>query len=587
MGHLQLNYDITSFLSLQAKAGTDFYNFRMSMYSPKYTPQNMSGSLTERTTRVGENNYEAMLRYHQNFCNKFDISAFFGGNIMQWSNETITNRGSGQVIDGVKDIKNYTQLVVDREYPRLQVNSLFASANFGYKDIVYLDATWRGDWDSSLYKDNRQYNYPSVSASFIFSSLLKTQNSALSFGKLRTSWAKTGSGTDPYSLSLEYGLRDFSLNGNPLGQITSDSAPYLMLKPTSTYSFEIGTDLRFFKDRLRVDLGYYHNSSVDQIMRMPISSVNGYSNKTINAGKITNQGFEAVISGIPVRTSSFEWEATLNMSKNVNKVVRLHPEAPNYQLAEARWAGAAIYAMEGAAYGVIMGKKFNRAPDGNIIMENGLPTYSSNMEILGNGTYDFLMGFGNNFRYKNLNLGVLFDMKFGADLFSMTSMQAHTNGTSKETLEGRKEWYESEEARMSQGIAPGSWTPTGGYVAKGVIAVTDGAGNVTYRPNDVYIDPQTYWANIYNNTPEPYIYDASYIKLRELSLSYRLPSSALGKSGIKELSISLFARNLWLIYSNIPNIDPESNYNNGNAQGFEYGSLPTRRTYGISVGIKF
>jgi hypothetical protein len=177
-------------------------------------------------------------------------------------------------------------------------------------------------------------------------------------------------------------------------------------------------------------------------------------------------------------------------------------------------------------------------------------------------------------------------MKWGADIYSMTAMQSHTNGTSKETLEGRAEWYASEELRKSQNIAVPDWTPTGGYIGKGVKNTgTPDAPN--YVPNDVPVNPQSYWANIYDNTPEPYIYDASFIKLRELTLTYQIPAVLLKKFVIKDIAVSLFARNLWIIYSNLDNIDPESNYNNGNGQGFEYGSLPSRRTYGIGLNFKF
>jgi len=274
------------------------------------------------------------------------------------------------------------------------------------------------------------------------------------------------------------------------------------------------------------------------------------------------------------------------MARNVNKVKELHPNAKNLELAEARWAQASIYAMEGEAYGVIVGKKFQRDPDGNVIFENGLPTYDSKLSVLGNGNHDFTLGFANKFSYKNFNLNILLDMKWGADVYSMSAMQAHTNGTSKNTLEGRREWYESEEQRISQNVDQGDWTPTGGYIGKGVKNIGT-ADNPEYVTNDVPVNPQIYYDKIYQNTPEPYIYDASYIKLRELTFSYNIPAKLLAKSFIREISISAYGRNLWLIHSKIKNIDPESSYNNGNGQGFEYGSLPTRRTFGLGINLKF
>jgi hypothetical protein len=428
--------------------------------------------------------------------------------------------------------------------------------------------------------------YPSVSGSFIFSSLFNLENDIFSFGKFRTSWAKVGGDTDPYLLNLTYGLRSFTFGGHSLGEISSTTIPNRELKPTSTYSYEFGLDLRFFKGRLTLDMSYYNQFTKDQILNLPITGTTGYTSAMVNAGEISNRGIELSLSASPVRSKGFEWNATVNLSRNVNKIESLHPQVKNYELAQARWAQAAIYASEGEAYGAIVGRKFARDPNGNVIFRNGLPTYTSDLHVLGNGNHDFTLGFNNRFSYKGFSLNILFDMKWGADIYSMTALFSHLNGTSEETLEGRREWYESEELRKSQNILPENWTPTGGYIGKGV-KNTGTEDSPAYVPNDVPVNPQSYWANIYENTPEPYIYDASYIKLRELTLSYQIPSKLLKKLAVRDASISIFARNLWTIYSNLNNIDPESNYNNGNGQGFEYGSLPSRRTYGIGLNFKF
>lgn len=585
MGHFQYNYNITSFLDLQLKAGTDFYKFRLSEYTPVYTPGVVEGAMQERSIDVSESNYEALLRYHKRFEDILDVSAFIGGNIMQYRSETLASSGNKEVIPGIKDIMNYAEYATPEHLLyRKQVNSVYGAINLGYKDFAYIDFTLRNDVSSSLSKENRSYIYPSVSGSFVFSHFM--DQNILSFGKLRTSWAKVGGDTDPYQLNLNYGLRSFTLQGMPLGEISSSTIPLYDLKPTSTYSYEFGVDLRFFKNRLNFDLGYYHQSTIDQILSLPISETSGYESAMVNAGEITNSGLELSITGSLVKTNDFEWSSTVNVAKNVNQVVKLHPESPNYEIAAARWANASIYAYEGEAYGVIVGKGFARDPDGNIIFSNGLPTYSNDLSVLGNGNYDFTLGFSNRFTYKAFSLNVLFDMKWGADIYSMSAMQAHTNGTSKNTLEGRQEWYESEEQRISQNITQSEWTPVGGYVGKGVKNIGT-VENPDYVPNDVFVDPQIYWANIYNNTPEPFIYDASYIKVREITLSYTLPAKLLTKTPLQSLSVTAYGRNLFILYDNVDNIDPESNYNNGNGQGFEYGSLPSRRTYGIGINVKF
>jgi TonB-linked SusC/RagA family outer membrane protein len=586
IGHFQFNYDILPFLTLQAKAGTDSYNFKLSEFTAVTTPMRIGGEMIERRIDVMENNYEALLRFDKTFAGIFNVSAFAGGNIMQYQSDILTNTGRDQVIPGIESITNYNNKIIEAALYRKQVNSLYGAINLAYNDVVFIDFTLRNDWSSALSKENRSYMYPSVSGSFIFSDYFNLRGSVFSFGKFRASWAKVGGDTDPYQLNLNYGLRAFTFQGSSLGQISSTTIPLYGLKPTSTYSYEFGLDLCFFQNRIILDVSYYNQSTKDQILSLPITGATGYTNAMVNAGEITNKGIEVSLSSIPMQTKDFEWKATVNLAKNVNKVEELHPEVKNYELAQARWANASIYAAEGEPYGVIVGRKFSRDPEGNVIFNNGLPTYDSELSVLGNGNFDFTLGFANQFSYKGISLGVLLDMKWGADIYSMTAMQAHTNGTSEETLEGRKEWYESEELRKSQNIAVSNWTPVGGYIGKGV-KNTGTADAPNYVPNDVPVNPYSYWASIYENTPEPYIYDASYIKLRELTLSYRIPPKLLKKFVVKDISISLFGRNLWVIHSNLKNIDPESNYNNGNGQGFEYGSLPSRRTYGFGINLKF
>lgn len=584
MGHFQYNYDIAPFLDLQLKAGTDFYKFRLSDYTAVFTPRATDGVMEERSIDVGESNYEALLKFNKRFNDVLDVYAFVGGNIMQFRSETFINLGNKEVIPGIQDITNYTEHTLQHFLFRKQVNSLYGAVNLGYKDFLFVDFTLRNDVSSTLSKENRSYIYPSVSGSFVFSNFIPQD--ILSFGKLRASWAKVGGDTHPYQLNLNYGLRSFTFQGMPLGEISSNSIPLYNLKPTSTYSHEIGVDLRFFKNRLGIDFGYYNQSTIDQILNLPISGASGYTSATINAGEITNKGIELSINASPVKSRDFEWNSTLNLAKNVNKVVKLHPENPNYELAAARWANASIYASEGEPYGVIVGKKFQRDPNGNVIFNNGMPTYGTELEVLGNGNYDFTLGFGNRFTYKAVSLNFLFDMKWGADLYSMSAMQSFLNGISKHTLEGRREWYESEELRLSQNLTPNDWTPTGGFLGKGVKNIGT-AESPEYVPNDVYVDPQVYWRTITDNTPEPFIYDASYIKLREMTLSYNVPTRLLTKTPFEGISLTAYGRNLFILYDKVDNFDPESNYNNGNGQGFEYGSLPSRRTYGIGINVKF
>lgn len=588
IGFLQYHYDILPYLRFQFKAGTDFYNFQATEFSSKYTPTAPGGEMSVTQRNVREDNYEAMLRFNKRFWkDRLDVTAFIAGNIRRNESDRLINKGERQVVDGLESITNYSSPhSPQHSLVRKQVNSLYGAINLGYKDYAYVDFTVRNDVSSTLSKTHRSYMYPSVSGSFIFSKFFNIENTPLSFGKLRASWAKVGGDTDPYQLSLTYGLSDVIFQGTSLGVIKSDRVPYRDLKPTSTYSYEIGTDLRFFKGRVMLDFGYYFQTTKNQILGLPVSTTTGYKRAMINAGEIQNKGIELALSVIPVQTKNFEWEATVNLARNKNMVKSLHEEVKDYQLSAARWANAFVYASEGQPYGVIVGQGFKRDPDGNVIFENGLPTYDSETKVLGNGTHDFTLGVQQAFRYKGLSVSLLFDMKWGADIYSMSARQAYSNGTSKGTLQGRAEWYNSEEQRKAANVSEANWVPTGGFVGQGVMNIGT-SENPVYAPNNVVVNPENYWKNVTSNTAEPFIHDASFIKLREMNISYSLPRKLLKKTPIRSLSISMYGRNLFTFYKNVKNIDPESNYSNGNGQGLEYGSLPSRRTFGVGLNIKF
>lgn len=587
LGHIQLDYNILPGLNLTTRAGTDFYDFNIMQFASRYTPTAPGGEMSETARNVREDNYEAILRYTNKIAEKWDLSAFIGGNIRRSRAKAVTNLGRDQVLDDIRSITNYKEHILTHSLLRKRVNSMYGAVNLGYDDLVYLDLTLRNDVSSTLSSDNRSYTYPSVSGSFIFSKLLTLNKDWLSFGKVRASWAKVGGDTDPYQLSLVYGLSDITFQGLRLGEIKSKVIPNPRLKPTSTYSYEFGTDLRFFKDRLTLDFTYYKQSTKDQILSLPSSLATGYNRGMINAGEIENKGVEIAIQASPIKKENWEWTTGINFARNRNLVKSLHPDLKNYELASARWANAFIYAQEGQTYGVISGTAFKRAPNGEIIHNGGLPQYDGELKVMGKGVYDFTLGVRQGVRYKDFNLSMLFDIKWGGDIYSMTALRSYAYGTSKGTLEGRESWNSSEEERMAAGKTVQEWTPTGGYIGKGVKNIgTDDEPN--YVPNDEFINPNAYWTNVANNTAEPFIYDASFIKLREVNLNYALPVARIfNKLPIQSASVFVYGRNLWNIYDNVVNIDPESNYSSGNGQGFEYGSLPSRRSFGIGLDIKF
>ncbi|MBO5596450.1 MAG: SusC/RagA family TonB-linked outer membrane protein [Bacteroidales bacterium] len=586
IGQVNAEIDFTRHLKLTGKAGLDTYNFHFSEFKPLTTPRFTDGEMTSRTNELFQWNLEAILRYQQRFGD-FDVQALLGGSIMRYSFDDAKIVGKGQIMENVRDVTNYTKIENTHDLFRKGINSWFTQASVGWREILYLDVTLRNDVTSTLHPKNRSYFYPSVSGSFVFSNLIGYVP-WMSYGKLRASWAQVGGDTDPYKLNLEFGTKAFTVNGTPLASATSETLPYSMLRPTRTNSFEVGLETRMFNDRVNLDLTLYNQVTIDQIMKLPVSMGTGFDFVMTNAGRIDNRGIELSLTVVPVKTRNFSWSITNNLARNVNKVVNLHPTLKELELATASWAGARIYATEGAAYGAIMSNAFARNSEGQIIFDDrGMPTYTEEMQVLGNAYHDITYGMKHGFSYKRLWVSVLFDMKFGGDIFSMSTMKSYVNGTATATLEGRTEWYQSEQRRMAAGVSETEWVPTGGLLGKGVRAVDDGNGGVSYVPNDKYVNPFNYWYAIQQHTAEPFVMDASYIKLRDVYISYALPNRWLAKTPIKRITLTAYGRNLFILYSKLKNIDPESSYNVSNGMGLEYGSLPSRRTFGVGINVKF
>lgn len=488
-------------------------------------------------------------------------------------------------IRDVVNLTSFNETSIEPSSYRKRINSLFGSASLGWKHMLYMDATLRGDQSSTLPTSNNTYIYPSFSGSFVFSELLHADN-VMPYGKLRMSWAQVGSDTDPYQLGLVYTKSKYTYPGYTIGYISNSTIPNKDLKPTKTNSFEIGLETKFLRNRIGLDVTYYTQKSRNQIMGMATSWTSGYTYRLINAGEIDNKGIEITLNTRPIQTKDFSWDLNFNFSKNSNKVVRLVDGMDMFELEKATWLDVQVAAKVGENFGSIVGPDFKRNAAGQVLIDpsTGLPEYDKSNHVLGNASWDWTGGVTTTLSYKNLSLNAIFDVKVGADLYSMSERAAYESGKAKATLRGRDEWYRSEEQREAAGIAKGAanWKPTGGFVAPGVIDNGDG----TYRPNDIFINPEDYWMSVCRNAPSMFIYDNSYIKCRELTLTYQVPATWL-HNWIKGLSVSFVARNPFIVWKNIPDIDPDSNYNNTTGMGLEYGSLPSRKSYGFNVNIKF
>lgn len=577
-------WNITQHLKIQGTAGAELNWFTFEDYKAPTTPGYESGYLQNNNFRNRMYNFELLALYN-NSWGDFDFNATLGGNLYKVNNQTIVTTAKDMKIRDVVALMSFNEVSVEPYSYRKQINSVYGAVNLGWKHMLYFDATLRGDQSSTLPISNNMYIYPSFSGSFVFSELLKLGDK-LPYGKVRMSWAQVGSDTDPYQLGLVYTKSKFAYPGYTIGYISNGTIPNKDLKPTKTNSFEMGLELKFLKNRIGLDFTYYSQLSKNQIMGMASSSTSGYGYRLINAGEIENKGVEIALNTRPIQTKDFSWDLNFNFSKNSNKVKKLVDDMDMFELEKATWLDVQVAAKVGENFGSIVGPDFQRNENGDILIDpsTGLPMYDKSNHVLGNASWDWTGGVYTNFSYKNISLSAVFDVKVGADLYSMSARAAHETGKSMATLEGREAWYKSEEARQAAGYAKDSpdWIPTGGFIAPGVIDNGDG----TYRENDIVINPEKYWMSVCRNAPSMFIYDNSYVKCREITLSYTLPKAWL-KNVVDGLTISFVARNPFIVWKNIPNIDPDSNYNNTTGMGMEYGSLPSRKSYGFNVNVKF
>lgn len=574
-GFVLLKWQLLPSLYVQGRTGMDYSQFRFSEFADYSTPYNENGALYLLDRSLREINTELLLRFEKT-AGPFQLSAYAGANRMDYEEQIIHTTGLNINTPGIQHISNFRTRTGDEFLNRKRINSLYGALNIAWRHLLYVDITGRNDWSSTLSKAHNAYCYPSVSASLVFSEWMQ-KHDVLSFGKLRFSVAQTGTDAiDPYQLSLTYSSDPAvpSVGGYAIGGVAVNNVPFEALKPSISCSYEAGAQLLFFNNRINLDLSWYRSNTRYQVLNAPLSPATGYTSAVINSGNVLNEGIEIALGCKPVTGNTFSWKLNINAACNGNRILALSPLVSEYYtLATARWGSVSIVAREGAAYGMIMGRKFLRDDQGRLVLDaNYLPQYDPGAAALGSSQYNWIGGILQQFCYKNFSLDILLDIKQGGNIYSMTNLLAYANGRHKGTLEGRDGWQQG----------------TGGYPVKGVQQTgTDSNGQPVYREVSAYVNPQVYWQRVTGNIPEPFIYDASFIKLRQLSIDYKVPAALLRNTLIKELAVSLVARNLFTLSKHIPNVDPESAYNNNNAQGFEYGSLPARRSCGINLYARF
>jgi TonB-linked SusC/RagA family outer membrane protein len=599
IGGLQANYTFTSWLGLQGRASTDFTYFDYQKFSPRSTPGSLTGRLETTNQKVQTTEADMLLTAQKQVTPSLNLSARLGASLSRSQAPGYSGNYIDMVATDAISSNSFSDKTITQVSPReMQTRSLYGLFTAAFKSYLYIDATVRRDAVSTLAPNKNAYTYPSASASFVFTDAFKVDKSILSFGKIRVSGAEVASSTDAYMLNLVYALNPQNFNGTPLGGIGTTVLPpdKEKFKPTRTRSFEVGADLKFFNDRIGLDLTYYTSKSRDQIniVNIPLSS--GFQQSLLNAGVIGNKGIEVALNTRPVVSKDFSWDLNVNFARNINNVESLADGVPYLTLSDARWLGTSVVARPNTAYGAILGYGGQKDDQGRAILDpvTLAPLQTTDREVLGKGTWSWTGGLNSSFYYKNFGLSFVVDIKQGASLFSMTNLFNVIRGASTVTLPGRAEWIKSEEARQTAGQSIEQWTASGnvrGYVPQGVVQTgVDGSGKPIYSPNTKAVDPSIYWANYYsdgNGVATPFIYDASYIKMREITVSYNIPTAISSKWGIKNMTVALVSRNPFIIHKNVPNVDPDSNYNNGNGQGLEYGSLPSRKSWGFNLNVKF
>lgn len=570
-GYIALTYQLLPWLKVMGRTGTDYYSDNREIRFEKDTRDYPNGSLFVNSYNFQETNSDLLFTAEKYFSDAFSINATVGAVRRDSRYSGLEQTANALVVPGLFNFSNADgDVIVNQFVNKLRVNSVLGSVSLGFWNFLYLDAAARNDWSSTLPADNRSYFYPSVNASVVISEKVKIPG--INYLKVRGGYAQAGKDTDPYRL-----LPVFAPN-TPWGGVPSftipGSLPNNQLKPERANSIEAGLEVQAFNSRVRLDVTYYNTDNVDQIIPLNVSSTTGFTSRFANAGTINNNGIEIQLGLTPIKTKDFRWDIDLNWAKNNSEVKDL-PEGVTEITLNTNW-GVRLVAREGEPYGTLVGRRIKRAPDGQMIVNGttGRPIWEAdatgNIENwnLGTITPDWVGGIRNTISWKGLSLSALIDMRQGSDLFSMTYIFGRYAGVLEESLEGRNTLDEV----------------VNGYNFGGVVDNGDG----TFSPNTVKMSAEAWNADFYGRRHDRGVFDASFIKLREVNLGYDLPKGWFQNSFIGSLRISAYGRNLALLKSNVPHVDPETAFDNSNAmQGIEFGQLPSARTMGLTLNATF
>ncbi|MCD8540936.1 MAG: SusC/RagA family TonB-linked outer membrane protein [Leadbetterella sp.] len=558
-GSLQGLYTFSDKVELMIRSGLNMRQDQREQRRPWNTANFPQGYYKQQDVYFFESNTDALLTYKDLFGD-ISFSGSLGGNLMQGESKQNNAVVRGLMLPGVYKLSNaLEQALADNNLIRRKTNSVFGLVNLGWKDQIFVDITGRNDWSSTLPKANNSYFYPSVSSSFILSDLFRLP-SAISFAKARLSWAQVGTDTDPYRIAKYYGKSAFPGSADAPSTLFNGN-----LKPEISTSWEAGLNFYLFKKRINGDINLYTNTTVNQVLTVPMDITTGFSSAFINAGTIRNRGIELMLSGKPVSTKHFEWNITGTWAKNQNRIMELSDDLNSEEQIIASSGTASIIATVGGTTGDIWGYGLVRNEQGQVVFDakTGLALRPADVQKIGSAYADWRAGLVNEFPTAIFRLNVLLDASTGGIVYSQTHHKMSEQGKLKHTLLGRE---------------------TGTVIGEGVVQNEDGS----YSPNTTPVNINTWYGDYYRRANiETNSFDASYIKLREVRLEYNFAPSLASRLRLNGASIALYGRDLAMI-SKFPVFDPETASLNGATvvPGVEMGQLPTPRTWGVNLKLK-
>ncbi|MDR6562028.1 MULTISPECIES: SusC/RagA family TonB-linked outer membrane protein [unclassified Arcicella] len=569
LGNITLRYNVTDWLYLQGRIGQDYYsrdqdyNFPTGEASLGVAPVGfVNGQYTQETRRFRETNADFLIGAKKTFGD-FNIDLTLGGNQMYRRSDYNSVYVQNFVVRGLYTVMNGQLKDPLYGLSERQVNSLYGAAEISYKNFLFVNVTSRNDWFSTLAPGSRAVQYPSVTGSFVFTQAFNTMPDWLSFGKLRAAYAEVGSDTDvqPYANNLFYTVGSNLLQNQPIGSINTTTVPNSSLRPMRVNETEFGVELKLFQNKIGLDFSYYKKITSDQILSAQVSDASGYQTTLLNSGKSQNEGIEAMLTFSPVKSNKFSWDVNINGSYNTSKVLELAGNQSNITVGTGIYTGV-LRQVVGLPLGQLYGFAYKRDEQGRKVFndQSGRPERTNDLVSFGSALPKWVGGITNNFRYKDILFSFLIDFKLGGKMISGTNYNAWREGLHKGTLVGREQNYVIGEGVNSKG-----------------------------EPNAVKTPLQSYYETIRaNNIAEEFVYDSGFWKLRQITIGYDFTKKLPKNWFIKGIKLNAVANNVLMIKKWVPNLDPEQfGFSSDNLVGLESTGLPTSRSIGFNLNVKF